>query len=208
MIKYCSNCGKPYEEGTAFCAGCGASLAGGVPAKAGFKSAITKEGISQVIGKSVKVFTVILLVMALLFAVQNLFGTVEVGVAQYDEGELYRYTVTQVRALYPEMLAEDSYFTIAPLVANILFGLVCLGVAALAGWVLLEKTFGGDYQKLFKLLAIVALGAVSTYILIYLIFGSKQEEFYRVAVEAPVTAWVALVTSGLAFVAGLLQPKD
>ena len=207
MIKYCSNCGKPYEEGASFCTGCGAALAGSVPAKAGFKSAITKDGISEVISKSVKVFTVILLVMALLFTVQNFFGTAEVGIAQYREGELYNYGYAQVRELYPDMLEEESALSVAPLVANIFFGLVCLGIAALAAWVLLEKAFGGEYQKLFKLLSLVALAAVSTYILIYLIFGSKQEEFYRIAVEAPVSAWVALVVSGLSFAASFLQPK-
>ena len=48
MTKYCPNCGKPYEEGVAFCAGCGTSLNGAKPAKASFKSAITKKGLSEV----------------------------------------------------------------------------------------------------------------------------------------------------------------
>ena len=63
MTKYCPNCGKPYEEGVAFCAGCGTSLNGAKPAKASFKSAITKKGLSEVAGKSVKVFTIIVLVL-------------------------------------------------------------------------------------------------------------------------------------------------
>jgi hypothetical protein len=83
-----------------------------------------------------------------------------------------------------------------------------VAVAGLAAWVLLEKACGGDYKKIFKLMGLVAVCAVAVYILIYLIFAAKQIGSYRVAVEAPVDAWVALVTYGLTFTVGLLQPKD
>ena len=208
MTKYCPNCGKPYEEGVAFCAGCGTSLSGAKPAKAGFKSAITKNGLSEVAGKSVKVFTIIVLVLSLIFAIQNIFGNVEVRLDRFQDGQFADYNDGIAKDLYPGVGNEDSSYATAVMVANIIYGVASVAVAGLAAWVLLEKACGGDYKKIFKLMGLVAVCAAAVYILIYLIFAAKQIGSYRVAVEAPVAAWVALVTYGLTFVTGLLQPKD
>ena len=208
MTKYCPNCGKPYEEGVAFCAGCGTSLSGAKPAKASFKSAITKKGLSEVAGKSVKVFTIIVLVLALIFAIQNIFGTVELCVDQYRDGKIAGHNEVIAKDLYPGAGNEDSSYATGVLVANIIYGVASVAVAGLAAWVLLEKACGGDYKKIFKLMGLVAMIAAAVYILIYLIFASRQSGSFRVAVEAPIGAWVALVTYGLTFTAGLLQPKD
>lgn len=208
MTKYCPNCGKPYEEGVAFCAGCGTSLSGAKPAKASFKSAITKKGLSEVAGKSVKVFTIIVLVLALIFAIQNIFGTVELCVDQYRDGKIAGHNEVIAKDLYPGAGNEDSSYATGVLVANIIYGVASVAVAGLAAWVLLEKACGGDYKKIFKLMGLVAVCAAVVYILIYLIFASRQSGSFRVAVEAPIGAWVALVTYGLTFTAGLLQPKD
>ena len=212
MTKYCPNCGKPYEEGVAFCAGCGTSLNGAKPAKPSFKSAITKKGLSEVAGKSVKVFTIIVLVLSLIFAVQNIFGNVDLCVDQYRNGKLAGHTEVIAKDLYPGAGNDETSYATGVMVANIIYGVASVGVAALAAWVLLEKACGGDYKKIFKLMGLVAMIAAAVYILIYLIFAAKQtgsgDYIVRIAVEAPVDAWVALVTYGLTFTAGLLQPKD
>ncbi len=208
MTKYCPNCGKPYEEGVAFCAGCGTSLNGAKPPKAGFKSAITKQGLNDIAGKSVKVFTIIVLVLALIFAIQNIFGTVELCVDQYRDGKISGHNEVIAKDLYPGAGNEESSYATGVLVANIIYGIASVAVAGLAAWVLLEKACGGDYKKIFKLMGLVAVCAVVVYILIYLIFAAKQVEAYRIAVEAPVAAWVALVTYGLTAAVGVLQPKD
>lgn len=208
MTKYCPNCGKPYEEGTAFCAGCGTSLGGAKPAGAGFKSAITKKGLSEIAGKSVKVFAIIALVLALIFTVQNAFGNFEVSVDHYANGKYAGSQAMDAKDLYAGVGNSGTAYTTGVMVANIVYAVASGVVAILAAWVLLEKACGGNYKKIFKLMGLVGLIAVFVYILIYLIFASQAEGNYRTAVAAPVSAWVSLVFYGLTTIVGALQPKD
>ena len=63
---FCSKCGKETAENTAFCAGCGAGLAGGQPAKKRILSTIA--GIIEIVAGVLAVVPLVVMVVTMLVA--------------------------------------------------------------------------------------------------------------------------------------------
>ena len=198
MAKFCSNCGTPYEEGTAFCANCGANLAAPAVRKAP-KSAITVAGLRDIAAKRAKAMMIIVLVVSLLIGLATVTGSIDViGKAKYD-GKLQHAESMDAREAYIKT-GEDKIDAISTTakVLNIIYGITLLGVAALTILSMLENACGGKADKLFKIGLLAAAGATLLYIMLHVLLGTKinfadYDKVRTFFIAVPTMAWVNLV---------------
>lgn len=196
MAKFCSNCGTPYEEGTAFCANCGTNLSG-APAPKVKKSAITAASLREVASKRAKAMMIIVLVVSLLIGLATISGSYDVTVTQVSEGKVVSVGEGTVKEAYaytgndPVDAARTSVK-----ILNIVYGIALLGVAILAVLAMLENACGGCGKGLFKLATVIALGATFLFALLFLILGRRASGTYTFIIEVPVSAWFNLALFG------------
>ena len=209
MAKFCSNCGTPYEEGTAFCSNCGSSLAAPAVRKAP-KSAITAASLREVAGKRAKAMMIIVLVISLLIGLATVTGSIDLIAKRRYEGKVISLDEMPAKEIYIET-GNDKVdgITAGAKALNLIYGITLLGVAALTLLAMLENACGGCGKKIFKLAIAVAAGATFLYALLFVFLCRVKIEGYTYVICTPVSAWVNMALfSGIAALNFLPEEKE
>jgi hypothetical protein len=209
MAKFCSNCGTPYEEGTAFCSNCGTSLAAPAAPKAP-KSAITVAGLRDIAAKRAKAMMIIVLVVSLLIGLATVTGSIDLIAKNRYEGKVVGIDELPAKEIYVETGSDKvDGITAGAKALNIIYGIALLGVAALTILAMLENACGGCGKKIFKLAIAVAAGATFLYALLFVFLCRVKIEGYTYVICTPVSAWVNMVLfSGIAALNFLPEKKE
>lgn len=209
MAKFCSNCGTPYEEGTAFCSNCGTSLAAPAAPKAP-KSAITVAGLRDIAAKRAKAMMIIVLVVSLLIGLATVTGSIDLIAKNRYEGKVVGIDELPAKEIYLETGSDKvDGITAGAKALNIIYGIALLGVAALTILAMLENACGGCGKKIFKLAIAVAAGATFLYALLFVFLCRVKVEGYTYVICTPVSAWVNMALfSGIAALNFLPEEKE
>jgi len=207
---FCKHCGTPCNDDAKFCKGCGAPLqdapqapaAAPAAAPASAPAAININTIADGIKKYMTFILVGIAVLALIFAILNIFNTYDVT-ATDSFGDEKESSSGPVKDLFDE--EADGEFTMA-LIGNILFGVANLAIAAVGVLYFLQKNNNIDiYNKYVTkvvkdetpafLIGVVGAAAALVQIIFYAL--CKQESSFfgaeiTMTIAAHWTTWVAL----------------